>query len=666
MKLKRRYLLLCAVLSVLVALKLADWRFPLKLPQQHSGFAVVVTDRYGEPLRTFADAEGVWRYQISADQVSPLYLEALLSYEDRFFYQHPGVNPLSLLRAFGQYLYHGEVVSGGSTLTMQVARILHPHSRSLPGKLKQMLRALQLEWHLSKREILELYLNYAPFGGTISGVQAASLQYLHKPASELRPSEAALLAVLPQAPSFLRPDRHPERAQGYRDKVLDRLVSFGIWDLDEVLRAKQEQVAVWPLQQEVIAPLLSRRLKQNSANQPVIQSTIDKELQQRFADYVKSYVARLPDNVSAAALLLDNQSHEVLAYVGSADLTDAERFGHVDMVKAVRSPGSTLKPFLTAMALDEHLIHSQSLLVDAPRLGAQYRPGNFSEGFSGPVSVTEALQRSLNLPFVQLVDAYGAANFRNKLQHVGAQLRFSGEANPAIVLGGAGSSLEDLVMLYSAFANKGRVSPLIYRKSVTGRSQGRQLFSEGAGWITWQMLTGIESLYENREIYSRALLPEIGWKTGTSWGYRDVWAVGVSSRYTLGVWLGRPDGQPMAKTMGRILAGPLMFDLFAQLPHDRTRLQQPETVTEVSICWPDGRAEQLADGNCDRQRSAMTLSGVTPKTLVAQPEPEQGHLFHTALSAVTTDESQQWRLSAEAGCQGKACCAMISLCGHWH
>lgn len=195
MKLKRRYLLLCAVLSVLVALKLADWRFPLKLPQQHSGFAVVVTDRYGEPLRTFADAEGVWRYQISADQVSPLYLEALLSYEDRFFYQHPGVNPLSLLRAFGQYLYHGEVVSGGSTLTMQVARILHPHSRSLPGKLKQMLRALQLEWHLSKREILELYLNYAPFGGTISGVQAASLQYLHKPASELRPSEAALLAV---------------------------------------------------------------------------------------------------------------------------------------------------------------------------------------------------------------------------------------------------------------------------------------------------------------------------------------------------------------------------------------------------------------------------------------------------------------------------------------
>ncbi|WP_339890334.1 penicillin-binding protein 1C [Neptuniibacter pectenicola] len=613
-----KYLLMALVVACLIVsgLLLADFAYPLKQPRHSQDFASVVLDRQGEPLRAFADSNGVWRYEVSLDEVSPLYLDALIGYEDQYFYQHIGVNPFSLIRAGWQYLNEGRIISGGSTLTMQVARILYPHPRTVAGKGQQVLRALQLEWHLSKQEILELYLNYAPFGGTLEGVQAASLQYLHKPASALRYSEAALLAVLPQAPSRLRPDRHPERAEKARNKVLERLLVQQRWSQTVVDAAKQEHIAVWPLVAPMDAPLLSRRLHRDAAAERVIPSTLDLSLQQSFADRIKAYTSTLDGSLSAAALVVDNRSHQVLAYVGSADFLDNQRAGHVDMVTAIRSPGSTLKPFLFALALDENLIHSESLLADVPRVTHTYRPGNFSQGFSGPVSASEALTRSLNLPFVQLIEAYGAQSFVNKLQHVGMGLTIpEGDANPAIILGGAGFSLEKLVATYSAFANQGVVYPLSYQP-FKGRVVGRQLMSPEAAWVTWKVLNGVKLPRNLRYGISRQNLPAIGWKTGTSWNYRDVWAVGVSQEYTLGVWLGRPDGKPMEKTMGSLLAGPLLFSLFDQLNTTGEAIVQPGSVSEQTICWPDGRgADLVAPENCHSKRVAYVINQSTPRTL---------------------------------------------------
>lgn len=610
---RRRGLLIIA--TFFLGIVLADYLYPPVFPAQGDGFAKLVVDRNGEPLRAFADAKGVWRYEVSSDEVSPRYLEALLGYEDRYFFQHPGVNPISLVRAGWQWANEGEVISGGSTLTMQVVRILHRHPRTVTGKIQQVLRALQLEWYLTKDEILTIYLNHAPFGGTIEGVQAASLQYLNKPAKQLRHSEAALLAVLPQAPSKLRPDRNPELAQKYRDKVLSRLSQSGVWHESTVAEAAKEDVAAWPPENPLDAPLLSRRLIKALPAQRLITTTIDRELQQQFTDHVKAYTSNLDDAISAAVLLVDNRNHEVLAYVGSASFLNQARAGHVDMVNATRSPGSTLKPFLYGLSLDKGLIHSESLLADVPRIGKSYRPGNFSSGFSGPVSAGTALQRSLNIPFVQLIEAYGAENFANKLKHVQVPLKIpGGKANPSIVLGGAGISLEQLVTLYTAFANGGYVKPLSLIQGIDSQLP-RRLLSQEAAWITWDALRAVKKPDGFRFGLTHAQLPDIGWKTGTSWDYRDVWALGVSARFTLGVWLGRPDGKPMPKTSGRQLAGPLLFSLFERLEDEVKSLQKPENVLAADICWPDGRRASLVVNGCVKKRTAYTIAGLTPRTL---------------------------------------------------
>ncbi len=404
----------CLVCCFLVAgLAAADRIFPL--PALETAPSTVVTADDGSLLRCFPDPAGIWRYPVRIDQVSPLYLEALIGYEDRYFYHHPGVNPFSLVRALAQNLSGNRIVSGGSTLTMQAARLLDPHQRTVWGKLKQAFRALQLEWRYSKADILTWYLNHAPFGGTIEGVEAASRTYLGKSARTLTHAEAALLAVLPQAPSRYRPDRHPAAAQAARDKVLDRLVHTGCWPQAIASDAKKEVVPSLSISAPFHAPLLARRLHQAHPRSPDIQTTLDFELQYRVAQLARQYARRLPEKSSVGILVVSHQTGACRAYAGSAAFLDARRFGHVDMVTAVRSPGSTLKPFLYALAMDAGLIHSASLLSDAPRIHTDYRPGNFSGGFHGPVTVTRALRDSLNLPAVQVLEAFGPAAFTDRL-----------------------------------------------------------------------------------------------------------------------------------------------------------------------------------------------------------------------------------------------------------
>lgn len=615
---------LASLLLVIALLWLADRIWPLPLPKDDLARVVLAED--GTPLWRFADANGVWRYPVQTSEVSPYYLDALLTYEDRWFYQHPGVNPLALARATWQNLTGARVVSGGSTLSMQVARLLDPHSRTFHGKLRQLWRTAQLEWHLSKEQILNLYLNRAPFGGTLQGVAAASWAYLGKSPAQLTHAEAALLAVLPQAPSRLRPDRHPQRAQDARDKVLRRLAEFQVWPQAAVDEALEEPLLLAPRLEPSLAPLLARRLNRPDSP-PLIRTTLDATLQRRLEDLLLGWRARLPEHTSAAILVVEAESMAVRAYLGSVDINDAKRFGHVDMVSALRSPGSTLKPFLYGMALDDGLIHSESLLQDVPRRYGDYRPGNFSMGFTGAVSASTALSSSLNLPAVQLLEAYGPKRFAAQMRIGGVPLSLPALAEPnlALILGGAGSRLEDLVSGYSAFARDGRSATIRLQPDDTLKE--RPLLSPGSAWIVRRILSG-QARPDRDPRAELVQRPVLAWKTGTSYGFRDAWAIGVGPRYLIGVWIGRPDGTPVPGQFGLASAAPLMLQVHDVLTNRDSQRgisapvkPVPANVGVAAICWPLGQPMSRSDPNCRRQRFAWTLDHTTPPTLQALDQP---------------------------------------------
>ena len=614
-----------------------DRLFPLP-PQARSGApgsgTLVVLAQDGTPLRTWPSADGSLRQPVVPQAVSPHYLEALLHYEDRWFAWHPGVNPAALVRAGWQWARHGHIVSGGSTLTMQVARIIDAPpqgapraSRSAAAKLRQIARALQLEAHLNKREILTLYLNHAPMGGQVEGVEMASRAYLGKPARELSHAEAALLVALPQTPSRLRPDRAPAAAQAARDKVLQRMQTLGIWSAALVADARLERVFAPPLRARWLAPLAAQRLrdaarvargsgiagKKESDAPEVIHSTLDAGVQMRLEQVLLDRLASLPDQVSIAALVVENDTLAVRGYAGSADFSDAARAAHVDMVRAVRSPGSTLKPFLYAMALDAGLVHSESLLIDAPQNFGGYAPGNFEAAFSGPVSVSDALQRSLNVPAVDLLEYIGPARFAAQLRNAGLKLRVpdGGAPNLSLILGGAGTTLEELVGAYTALARGGVAGQL--RLTPQSPRVETRLMSPGAAFIVREILeNGGRPDTPFREAQTR-----VAWKTGTSFGFRDAWAVGVTDRYTVGVWVGRPDGTPNPGHFGANTSAPLVKDLLAALGNTITLPRNvPASVRAVDICWPLGlAADATPPALCRVRRAAWVLDGTAPPTL---------------------------------------------------
>jgi penicillin-binding protein 1C len=637
------------LLCTLVVAMLADLAFPLPLPRARGEGALVVA-RDGTPLRAFPDAGGIWRYPVAVDDVSPLYLQALLGYEDRWFWRHPGINPWALVRAGAQWLRHGRVVSGGSTLTMQVARILEPPRagrRAAGTKVRQLLRALQLEVHLSKREILTLYLNRAPFGGTIEGVQAASWAYLGKPAARLSHAEAALLAVLPQSPSRLRPDREPERARRARDKVLDRMATQGLWSKAVVADARVEPVVARALQPPLHAALLAQRLRAANPRLSQIRSTLDIDLQRTLEDRVSAYFSSLPERTSAALLVVDNATMEARAYVGSVDFADAARLGQVDMVRAWRSPGSTLKPFLYGLALDDGLIHSESLLVDAPQAFGDYRPGNFDKAFNGPVGAAEALRLSLNVPAVDLLDRVGPARFAARLANGGIDLHWPRGARPnlAMILGGTGARLEDLVGAYAALNRGGVAGRARYVPQAT--TVDRRLLSPGAAWIVRDVLEANPRPGQVADTFDNSGRPRVAWKTGTSYGYRDAWALGSTRRYTVGVWVGRPDGTPLPGQYGAVTALPLLFEVVDSLPTapgDAVPTRPPAGVAQATICWPLGLPpDPAAPALCQRRMDAWTLDGAVPPTFAER----DARLWNAGRERYEVDARSGLRLSAD-------------------
>lgn len=602
------FLLLLSVLLV-GSFFVADYFFPLSISQNKTTQTVVAQDE--TPLWRFADEKGIWRYSVSLDEVPDYYLDVLLNYEDRYFYNHIGVNPMSLFRAAWQNLSNNKIISGGSTISMQVARLLSPHDRTIIGKLKQIFRTFQLELHYSKEEILTLYINHAPYGGTIEGIGAASWSYFGKQPKALTRSEAVLLAVLPQAPSRLRPDRFPKRAKQARDKVLDRLAQYDVWPKELIEQVRRDEVWVYPRKTPQLAPLLAYRLKQQYPSDNIIHSTIDISIQYILEDLAINRKKQLPPKTSLAILVVDHDDMTVKGYVGSADFNDKERFGQVDMIRALRSPGSTLKPFIYAFAIDDGMIHSESLLQDVPRITTDYRPTNFDEGFHGPVSASDALSKSLNLPAVQLIELYGPKRFAGKLAGIGLPLfSIANDPNISYILGGASLRMDNLVSAYSAFARHGNVSPLRFTQS--DPLINKPFISDGSAWITRQMLINSNLL---------------AYKTGTSYGYRDAWAIGINPRYLIGIWVGRPDGTPVVGQYGSMSAMPILQQVNSILLNRESRLnhplltyEKPESVSSAKICWPSGQPLPESDANCHRQKTAWVLNKMLPPTLSTYSE----------------------------------------------
>jgi penicillin-binding protein 1C len=538
-------------------------------------FSATVVDRDGRLLRPYATPDGRWRLPARADGVDPRFLALLIACEDKRFRDHAGVDPAALARAAEQMLANGRIVSGGSTLTMQVARLLEPRSeRSFAAKLRQIVRAVEIERRLGKDEILTLYLNLAPYGGNLEGIRAASLSYFGKEPRRLTLAESALLVALPQSPEARRPDRFAAAARHARDRVLDRAVNAGIFDAAEIERARAEPVPAARTAMPMLAPHAAEEAVAAQVPGPappagsspgaaplVIQLTIDGRWQAGLEELARERARALGPNISVAILAVDHATGEVLARVGSAGYFDAARAGQVDMTAALRSPGSTLKPFIYGIGFEDGVIHPETLIDDAPVRYGDYRPENFDLTFQGTVPVRRALQMSLNVPAVAVLDRIGAGRFTARLRQAGADLVLPAGEQPGLAmgLGGVGVRLSDLVMLYAGIARLGATTPLVERRSGGAPlpDATRRLMEPVAAWYVADILRGTPPP-------QNAPGGRIAFKTGTSYGYRDAWSVGFDGRRTVGVWVGRPDGAPVPGLTGRTAAAPILFDAFAR------------------------------------------------------------------------------------------------------
>jgi penicillin-binding protein 1C len=523
--------------------------------------STTVVDRNGKLLRAYAMADGRWRLPVDArTAVDRTYLKLLFAYEDQRFHDHDGVDPLALGRAALQLATRGHIVSGGSTITMQLARLMEPRrQRSVYAKLRQIVRAIEIERRLDKDEILNLYLALAPYGGNLEGIRAASIAYLGKEPKRLSLAEAALLVALPQSPETRRLDRYPDAARKARDRVLDRMVEEQQISAEDAAQAKAVPVPKLRKPMPILAPHASDTALSTIKDAPVIRLTLDAALQKVLEPLARDRALALGPNISIGIIAVDNDSGDVLARVGSADYFDESRAGQVDMTRALRSPGSTLKPFIYGLAFEDGFVHPDSLIDDRPIRYGSYAPENFDMTFQGTVPVKKALQLSLNVPAIALLDRVGSSRLAARLRQAGGNLILPKDEAPGLAmgLGGVGVTLQDLAQLYAGIARLGTTRPL--REVVTDRD-GREpmrLLDPVAAWQVGNVLLGTpppENAPHNR----------IAFKTGTSYGYRDAWSVGFDGRMTIGVWVGRPDGAPVPGLIGRTAAAPILFDAFAR------------------------------------------------------------------------------------------------------
>ncbi|MCB9961089.1 MAG: penicillin-binding protein 1C [Hyphomonas sp.] len=556
--------LVAGVFALFLAVVILDRVFPPPLDRA-GGLSALVTDRNGKPLRAFATPDGRWRFSGDLDRIDPEFIDALLRVEDKRFYHHRGTDWAGLGRAAIDSLMAGRIVSGGSTLTMQTARMLQPRDRNIGSKLIEVVRAWQLERRLSKDQILALYLSLTPYGGNLEGVRAASWSYFGHEADRLSKDEIALLIALPQSPEARRPDRHPVAAARARDWVAEKLRRYGVFTDSDVAdvaslsvpgRRRDFPDRAWHGTEKVLA----------EGRWGDVRSTLDAGLQAEVERIAAERAEAEGPDVQVAALVVNIPTRAVRAEVGSAS---RERpGGWLDLTAQARSPGSTLKPFIYAMAFDDGTAAPDTRVADLPTRFASYQPENFDRMFRGDVRVSDALQHSLNIPAVLMLDKVGPERFAAALALAGARPRISGgadhDAGLAIALGGAGLTARELAVLYAALGDGGIAKPLVWRadeEGVSFETNGKRLVSAESAEEVLDILRKAPTPEGRMPGSLTANAPQIAFKTGTSYGFRDSWAAAVSGQHAIIVWVGRADGAPRPGVTGREAALPILFEI---------------------------------------------------------------------------------------------------------
>lgn len=624
----------CVVVALLLgACWLLDRLLPSPVPEEIE-WSTRVVGRQGKILRLFTTADGFWRLPARLEQIDPDFIRQLLTYEDKRFWNHPGVDLFAIARAVYQGVVSSRIVSGASTLTMQTVRLLHPRPRTFANKLLEMIQALRLERRINKQAILELYLSLAPYGGNIQGIEAASHFYFHADATHFTPSRAALLISLPQSPESRRPDRHPLRAKQARQEVLRRLSSSGLLSEEDVQLATLQPLPEKRYPAPFAAPQLSQSLRRKYTDEKRIATTLQYDLQKKTEAIAAQVQQELPPGKTLALLVVDNQTRQVLAHVGSGDFQTSQ----LDLTRAIRSPGSTLKPFIYGLAFEQGFLHPETKIFDRPQRFAAYGPTNFDGNYHGWITVRQALQQSLNIPAVKVLEQVGPQRLLSRFSQLGVTLQYQKHPGLALALGGVGCSLQDLVALYSGLANKGDYQPL--QTILKGEPvKSKKLLSPLAAWYVDASLPTLPS--PANQLGDRGRNNGVRFKTGTSYGFRDAWVVGYDQDYTVGVWLGRPDGGYGKETTGANTAVPVLRCIFASLPQKHSNKEnaapplgalmasydqlpshlqwfageRPDTfkTKKPKICFPvDGSTLDLTEGGSELSNLALKSYGGTP------------------------------------------------------
>lgn len=576
-------------------------------------YATVVYDDEGILIHAFLTSDDKWRLRAEQDEITPEIKKAFIFKEDRWFYFHPGVNLLSITRAAFNNLTRGRRTSGASTITMQLARLLDPAPRTFSNKFLEMFRALQLELHYSKDEILLAYLNLLPYGGNIEGVKAASMIYFDEMPRALSLGQVAMLTVIPNNPNHLRPGPKNELLRQWRNQWLNRFKASGKFSADAINDAIGEAIAEHREPMPRLAPHFSLRVAA-SAPQGNNYSTLDLELQSKVETLAKNYVRRLRSlNVgNLSVVVVSNKTMEVKAYLGSADFNDAFYQGQVDGITALRSPGSTLKPVLYAMAVDKGLITPKMMITDVPVNFAGYRPENYDEQYRGKVTVEYALAHSLNVPAVELLDKLGTDQLTDAMSRIGFKwiAQHRKHLGLSVILGGCGTTLEELTALYASFANGGLYRPLQFNKAKPS-PEADTLCSPQAAYMITEMLTGLQRPDLPNQYQQAAQLPAIAWKTGTSYGRRDGWAIGYNPEFTVGVWTGNFPGFGSPELNGADCAVPLLFNIFNVLTDTKVPdwFTPPDELDFRLVCTQTG---MVPDTFCHQTVMDYFIPGVSP------------------------------------------------------
>jgi penicillin-binding protein 1C len=580
---------LIVAVSFFLALFLLNLIFPLPDKIEYS---TIVTDTNGEIINAYLTRDQKWRMKTELSEISPLLRKTIIAKEDKYFYKHPGINLFSVARASVMNMLRMRRTSGASTITMQVAKALQPRKRNFISKTIEMFRALQLEWKYSKDEILQMYLNLAPYGGNIEGVKSASLLYFKKNPDHLSLAEITALSIIPNRPSSLVIGKSNDKIVNERNRWLRKFAADGIFSKKEIEDALAEPLDAHRTSVPHFLPHLSYKLKA-SFNQNAIQTNIVLNTQLKLEKLTEDYVRALRLNhiQNAAVIVIDNKTHKVISYVGSAEFRDTTDGGQVNGAAAIRQPGSTLKPLLYGLCIDEGLLTPKTIISDVAINYNGYSPENYDRKFNGYITLEYALDHSLNIPAVKSLELLGKDQLVNKLILCDFKQiqKDQSKLGLSMILGGCGASLEQLTGLFSAFANNGIYVPPQYLKP-GAPSKKIELLSPAASYMITEILSKVNRPDFPLNWTATLHMPKIAWKTGTSYGRRDGWSIGYNKNYTVGVWVGNFSGAGVPELSGANTATPLLFKIFNTIDYDSNSdwYQPPQDCQLRQVCSETG------------------------------------------------------------------------------